>query len=1424
MKSFVKFRSKPSRRRNARRVSPWQSVLEKLETRSLLSATIAAPGTQTTLEDTAKVVSGLSFTSSADPVTVTLSATNGTLTLSANVASGLTAGQITTNGTSSVTITANVANINTTLANAAGLTYAPGMNFNGSDTLTVNINNGTDSVTTTIPVSVTAVNDPPNFTLSPANPPAVNEDSALQVLSFASVTNFGANNESAQAITKYTVTSIATTGGLTFAIAPSIDPITGSLSYQPAANSNGTATFSVTATDNGGTANGGIDTSAAQTFIITINAVNDAPTIAAPGTQTTAEDTSKVISGLSFADVDAGSANVVVTLVINHGTLTLSANVASGLTATQITNNGTGSVTITAPLAAINTTLVNASGLTYAPATDFNGSDPLAVTIDDQGNTGSSGSQTGTTSIPITVTAVNDAPTITNPGTQLAMEDMPKVISGLSFADVDAVANNVTVTLSVANGTLTLNTSVAAGLVSGNITNNGGASVTITAPITAINTTLASMSGLTYTPATNFNGNDTLSISINDNGNTGTGGALTASTTASIAVAAVNDAPTIAAPGTQTTNEDTSKVITGLSFADIDAGTGSVTVTLSVTSGTLTLNTGVASGLTSSNITNNGTSSLSITAPLSAINATLANASGLTYAPNLNFSGSDTLKVNINDNGSTGGVPQSAPEADVAITVTAVNDAPTITNPGTQLATEDTPKVISGLAFADVDAAGNVTVTLSVTNGTLTLNTSVAAGLVSGNITNNGGASVTITAPITAINTTLASMSGLTYTPATNFNGNDTLSIAINDNGNTGTGGALTASTTASIAVAAVNDAPTIAAPGAQTTNEDTSKVITGLSVADIDAGTGSVTVTLSVMNGKVSLLSNVTNGLTTSQIMNNESAFVTINAPLTAINATLANASGLTYTPAIDFNGSDSLKININDNGNTGGVALPAPEASVAITVTAVNDAPSFMLGATSPSVAGNPPTVVEDAGLQIVPGFASSISVGPANEVASQTISNFTVTAGATTGGLTFLTAPSINPITGDLTYQAAANANGTATFSVTLTDSGSNTSPNVNTSAAKTFVITVTAVNDAPTIATPAAQTTPQGTAKIITGIAFADVDAGTSNVTVTIGVTGGILTLPSNLTNGVTASQITGNGTASVTVTAPLAAINTTFAGTAATTTPTVTAATGLTYTPNALFYGFDTLTVSISDNGNTGGPPASNPNPPTTVSIFVTPSNGATVITAATPNVVYTAPANAKLRAVVVNGLLSVSMNGIAYPFYQNTASIKTLTITGGSKNDEVNLTGLSAANYPMLTTVKINGGLGNDSIAGSDFDDSIDGGSGNDTIQGGLGKDTLLGGSGNDGISGQAGDDSLFGGDGNDTLLGGIGTDKLFGDNGNDLLIGGFDKDTIDGGAGRDTAVGGQGGSARGGTGTDDGDSIIAEVINEAFKKLFAFE
>jgi hypothetical protein len=58
--------------------------------------------------------------------------------------------------------------------------------------------------------------------------------------------------------------------------------------------------------------------------------------------------------------------------------------------------------------------------------------------------------------------------------------------------------------------------------------------------------------------------------------------------------------------------------------------------------------TAISAGVTTSQVTGNGTASVTITAPLAAINATLAGAAGLTYTPGASFTG-DTVSMSAND-------------------------------------------------------------------------------------------------------------------------------------------------------------------------------------------------------------------------------------------------------------------------------------------------------------------------------------------------------------------------------------------------------------------------------------------------------------------------------------------------------------------------------------------------------------------------------------------------------------------------------------------------------------------------------------------------------------------------------------------------------------------------------------------------------
>ncbi|KIN65227.1 putative hemagglutinin/hemolysin-related protein [Sulfitobacter noctilucicola] len=116
----------------------------------------------------------------------------------------------------------------------------------------------------------------------------------------------------------------------------------------------------------------------------------------------------------------------------------------------------------------------------------------------------------------------------------------------------------------------------------------------------------------------------------------------------------------------------------------------------------------------------------------------------------------------------------------------------------------------------------------------------------------------------------------------------------------------------------------------------------------------------------------------------------------------------------------------------------------------------------------------------------------------------------------------------------------------------------------------------------------------------------------------------------------------------------------------------------------------------------------------------------------------------------------------------------------------------------------IDGGAGDDLIFGDDDDDTITGGSGNDTIDGGIDDDTIDGGTGDDSLIGGQGNDTLRGNRNDDTLIGGTGDDVLDGGGENDLLEGGDGDDDMMGGQGDDTLRGGDGDDTMtGGAGQD---------------------
>jgi hypothetical protein len=156
----------------------------------------------------------------------------------------------------------------------------------------------------TATITVTPVNDAPRFTAGATQ--IVSEDSGTHtVVGWAAGLSAGPDDESGQALT------FEVTGNTNPALfAPGGAPViaaTGELSYTLAANAAGSAQLTLVLHDDGGTANGGLDTTASQEFKIVANNVNDAPTAALVGGEVN-EGSSGQVSFSGQADIDDGDA------------------------------------------------------------------------------------------------------------------------------------------------------------------------------------------------------------------------------------------------------------------------------------------------------------------------------------------------------------------------------------------------------------------------------------------------------------------------------------------------------------------------------------------------------------------------------------------------------------------------------------------------------------------------------------------------------------------------------------------------------------------------------------------------------------------------------------------------------------------------------------------------------------------------------------------------------------------------------------------------------------------------------------------------------------------------------------------------------------------------------------------------------------
>ncbi|HEX8120637.1 MAG TPA: tandem-95 repeat protein, partial [Solirubrobacteraceae bacterium] len=903
--------------------------------------------------------------------------------------------------------------------------------------------------------------------------------------------------------------------------------ITG-LNYTPAADFNGTDTLSAAIDDLGHNGSGGAGTDS-DTAPLGVTAVNDAPVNTVPGAQSVAEDATKTLSGAnapSVADVDAGGDDVKATVSADHGDITL-----NGTTA--------GSVDFTGTVGEVNAKL---DGLQYTPDPDFDGADTVTIVTDDLSHNGSGGARSDTDTIAMTVTGVNDGPTVVVPAGSSTSEDTSTAVSP-SVGDIDAAGDDVKLDLGVDHGTLTLSTVAGLTAVSG----DGTGAVSLTGSPSEVN---AAVAGLNYTPATDFNGADTLSALVDDLGHNGSGGALTGSDTAGITVAAVNDAPVVSAsPGATDVVENVAKVVDGsVTVGDVD-DTLIESATVAITTGFDAADALIftdQSGITGVYHADTGVLNLTGTASKSDYQAALRSVEFQTLDDTP--AATRDIEFKVSDGDTASGTSTKA------LNVEAVNDEPTLSLGGATTS-EDTSTALSP-SVGDIDAAGDdVKLDLSVAHGTLTLST--VSGLTS--TSGDGTGALSLTGSVSEVN---AAVSGLNYTPAADFNGDDTLSGAVNDLGHNGSGGALADGDSATLTISAVNDAPVNTVPGVQSATEDTTKTLSGSSapsVADVDAGGDDVKVTLSADHGDITL-----NGTTASS--------VEFTGSVADVNTKL---DGVQYTPDANYSGSDTITMVTDDLGHNGSGGAKSATDTIALTVTGDNDAPVL-------TVPGGQ-TTDEDTGKTMSPSVDDPDAGGDDVKVdlsAAQgtltlaTQSGLTAVSGDGTGAVSLTGSLSeVNAALTNLLYMPASNYHGSDSIGVTLSDLGHNGAGGTQTDS-DAIGITVVSINDAPVNTVPGGQSFNEDTTKTFSGgsaLSVADADAGTDDVQVTLDVDHGTLKLSG--ISGLSFSVGDGSDDAAMTFSGAISAVN--------------TALHGLEYTPASDYNGSDTLSMDTSDLGHNG---------------------------------------------------------------------------------------------------------------------------------------------------------------------------------------------------------------------------------------------
>jgi hypothetical protein len=299
-----------------------------------------------------------------------------------------------------------VPNSGITLAGAGGanrtIQLMPSADQNGTTTITLTVTDANGAMAQGVfDLAVNPANDAPTFAKGAGQ--IIDEDAgARTVNNWATNISAGPPDEAGQTLA-FSLSIAGTTGGLTFSSAPAISAATGALSYTSAPDSNGTATISVTLSDNGSNAPPQQNTSAAQTFTITVNPVNDAPTISGIADLVTNEGTPIAPIAFTVGDVETLAVDLSLSGSSSNQTLVPNANIAFGGTGASRT------ITISPVAGQIGTTTIT---VTVTDADGGTASKSFALTVQLPVILVTNGNDAGTGSLRQAIVDVSDGGTI----------------------------------------------------------------------------------------------------------------------------------------------------------------------------------------------------------------------------------------------------------------------------------------------------------------------------------------------------------------------------------------------------------------------------------------------------------------------------------------------------------------------------------------------------------------------------------------------------------------------------------------------------------------------------------------------------------------------------------------------------------------------------------------------------------------------------------------------------------------------------------------------------------------------------------------------------------------------------------------------------------------------------------------------------